>query len=130
MNRTQEIVLWATVLFAVTMGVYPPWLQVSGSSQVGQRRYAYGWIFSPPVVMAYREAPLPTGGKLIMPWEVPPPVPYPDPYWRTELDVGRMALQWIMLFMVAGACYVAWPGFALLLMARFVRDVFRGASHR
>lgn len=130
MNTKQKIVLWSAVLFAVAMGAYPPWLQVSGFSQGGQRRYTYGWLFSPPVVMAYRKAPLPTGGKLIMPWEVPPPVPYPDPYWRTELDVGRLALQGVMLFMVAGACYLAWPGSALTSMARLVRDVFRGPPGR
>lgn len=128
-NPKQKGVVWIGALSIVAMGMYPPWIQVS----VGMhRQYAYGWIFAPPVVMALPEKPpfmlnpLPPDQSalahppLVNPWAAKTPSKdvHPDPAWRTELDVTRLALQWVMLVVLMAAFYLAWPGPAIREAAR------------
>jgi hypothetical protein len=51
-----------------------------------------------------------------MKWDNEPtkPVPQgpqyePEPGWRTELDVGRLAVEWVVLFALIAVCYLTWP---------------------
>ena len=95
-----------------------PWATVKDPTTTGTAAPDTSWI-KPGFMSAAKPAPAPTGRPpLIYPWAKP--VSDLDPLWRTELDVTRLALQWVMLIVLMGACYLAWPGPAIRGAARFL----------
>jgi len=157
-DSRQKGIVWVGVLLFVATGLYPPWIQVSrGSRGWEQRRSAYGWIFAPPVVMtrpevatltlSFGQPPQAATGPQGTAVESRPPInqglssrpipfvdpraarpPAPDSLWYTELDLTRLILQWVMLIVLAGACYLAWPDAAIHRLTHavgFVAGVWR-----
>jgi hypothetical protein len=106
---------------AATSGRPPlvnPWATVKDPTATGTAAPDTSWI-KRDFMTAAKPAPAPTGRPpLVYPWGKP--VSHPDPLWRTELDVTRLALQWAMLGVFMGACYVVWPGPAIQGVVRFL----------
>jgi len=74
MSTRQKVVIWAAVFAISATGLYPPWVHIA---RWQERRYSYGWLFTPPAV--------------------------PNPEWRTELDTTWLIIEWV----VAGALMAA-----------------------
>ncbi len=72
-------VVLAGFIAVFAMGAYPPWNQTYTRGNFSQHESAYGWLFKPP---------------------------YPDvaahDYWKIEVDIQRLALQWILISIAVG----------------------------
>ena len=83
MNRKQKVISLIGIILIVIMGTIPPWKYIDDGS------------------IGYRE--IPAGYFLIF----SPPEPDQEDYFGVELDMSRLAVQWItLLFVMAAALYL------------------------
>jgi hypothetical protein len=87
MDKRQKLVVWVALALIVWMGLYPPWVQSfqRGDGRWGPTAGSYGWIFDPP-------GPPPRVSEgYFRDWR----------FWTNRIDTPRLAIQWLMVSMVA-----------------------------
>jgi len=73
------VVIWVGTLLVVGLGLYPPWACV-GRAGIGVA-IGYHWFFAPPK----------------------------DQCFAANVDFPRLLVQWIIVAVLVGALYCAWP---------------------